>query len=289
MDASSAPCSPPTMETVGVLVIIAAVIGIIYAAVRHTKVARARRAANLSESLGKEDPEVVVNPDTGVARATVRGLPLRFHFTSRGSGSSSESWTEVEVDVPHEPLVLSLRLQTKRDWILVRDGLAVDIQLGDPEFDEKYLVEGAPAAIATRVLDPAVRRKLLLDEPNEVETRPFGVLVARKGWREAPADIQSLADLAVSIAQNIAPAIAESRKAEAPPPESAYRGPSVSAADHERWEAAKRDLAARQAAEVAALAATRARRTAAQGRNAAIAVAFILLFAGVAWAITSAK
>lgn len=164
----------------------------------------------------------------------------------------------------------------------MRDGLAVDIQLGDPEFDEKYLVEGAPAAIATRVLDPAVRRKLLLDEPNEVETRPFGVLVARKGWREAPADIQSFVDLAVSIAQNIAPAIAESRKAEAPPPESAYRGPSVSAADHERWEAAKRDLAARQAAEVAALAATRARRTAAQGRNAAIAVAFILLFAGVA-------
>lgn len=289
MDATSVPCSPPAMEPVGVLVVIAAVVGIIYAAIRHNNVTRARRAALLSETLGKEDPDVVVVPDTGIARATVRGLPVRFHFTTRGSGSSSESWTEVEVDVPHEPVVLSLRLQTKRDWILVRDGLAIDIQLGNPEFDEKYLVEGAPAAIVSRVLDPAVQRKLLLDAPDEVETRAFGVLVARKGWRETPADIQSFVDLAVSIAENIAPAIAESRKAEAPPPESAYRGSSVSPADHERWEAAKQELLARQAAEVAALAATRERRKAAQGRNAAIAMAFILLFAGVVWALTSAR
>ncbi len=289
MDAGAAPWSAPSMEVLGVILVIAAVIGVIYAASRHNTAARARRAKSLTDALAGDDPAVRVDPETGLATATVRGFTVRFRFTSRGSGSSSESWTEAEVDASHEPLILSMRLQTSLDGYFVRQGLAIDVQVGDPTFDAKYLVEGAPAAVVTRVLTPAVQRKLLLEEPNELETRPFGVLLARKGWRESPTDVRDFVDLAVSVAENIAPAILEARKAEAPPPTSAYRGSAVSPADQQKWEAAKQQVAEREGAEVAALKALRERREATRRTWAIVAVAIFLGIMGLTWALSLSR
>lgn len=241
--------------------------------------ARARRGQILFEALAPQDGAVTVDPKSGAAACTFRGLSVGFRFTTRGSGSSAESWTEADVDVRVGPLTLSIRPQQARHAKLVKQGLALDLELGNPLLDAKYLIEGAPAAIVKRVLTPEVQRKLLALDVNEIDTTSSGIQVARRGWREDPADVQAFVDLAVSIAENIAPATAEVNSAEAPQPASAYRGSAVSAEDQQKWQEAKREVAARQAAEVAALEQVRARRAAfVRSRQIAIGVAAAVIF-----------
>lgn len=263
------------MDNLLVLAIIAGSIGLILVAVQSAKQKRAKRIELLTKVLAPEDPAVFVD-DKGQASCTFRGFPMRFRFATRGAGSSSVPWTEVEVDVPHAPLTLAIRPQKDRDAHLVREGLAVDVELGNPLLDAKYLIEGAPRAIVTRVFTREVQAKLLACAPDEVDTVSTGILVARRNWREVQSDVQALVDLAVSVAENIAPAIAETA---VPTPESAYRGGAVSAADTEKWQSAQRALEAEQLAEVRALERTREdRRRYERGRAIAIFAVIAALF-----------
>lgn len=263
---------PVVIVVLGVLVVVLAL--------RSVERARARRGELLQQSLATEDPAVVVDPKTGAAVCTVRGFPLRFRFTTRGSGSSAESWTEVEVDLPRNPMALLLRRHQSRDARLIKNELAIDIQLGDPVLDVKYLVEGAPLGVVQRVFTPAVQQRVLDLDLDEIESRPSGIQIARRGWREDPGAVQALVDFAVGVAAGVGPAAAEATKAEAPLPESAYRGSAVSPQDQERWQAAQRQVAARQADEVERLEAMRQRRAASEKTRAlVVGLVVTLLFA----------
>ena len=266
---------------IGIIVVIVVVGAVIVAlTLRSVKRARARRGELLQQALATEDPAVVIDPKTGTAACTVRGFPLRFRFTTRGSGSSAESWTEVEVDLPRNPMALLLRRHHSRDARLIKNELAIDIQLGDPVLDVKYLVEGAPVGVVQRVFTLAAQQRILDLDLDEIESKPSGIQIARRGWREDPAAVQALVDFAVGVAAGVGPAVAEATKAEAPLPESAYRGSAVSPQDQERWQAAKRQVAARQADEVARLEAMRQRRTASEKTRAiVVGVVVTLLFA----------
>lgn len=263
------------MDTLFVITIIAGSVCLIFVAVQSSKQKRAKRIELLTKVLAPEDPRVLID-DKGHASCTFRGFPMRFRFGTRGAGSSSVPWTEVEVDVPHAPLTLSIRPQKERDAHLVREGLAVDVELGNPLLDARYLIEGAPATIVTRVFTREVQAKMLACAPDEVDTVSFGIVVARRGWREVQSDVQALVDLAVSVAENIAPAIADTA---VPTPESAYRGGAVSAADAEKWQSARRAREAEQLAEVQALERTREnRRKYERGRTIAIFAVIAALF-----------
>lgn len=259
------------------LLLTAVFVGTAAVVTRAVKKARARRADLLGAALSQEDEAVVVDQNTGSAECRVRGLPVRFRFMTRGSGSNAESWTEVEVDVPSSQLVLAIRRQRARDAALIRDGLAVDIQLGDPVLDERYLVEGAPADVAERVFSPSVREKLHAIDVDEIDTTPTGIQIARRGWKEEREAVNALVDLAVSLAEAVGPAVTAAKQAAAPPPTSAYRGSAVSPQEQQKWLATWKQVEGRHAAEVAGLEAMRQRRAMNERQRAVLIATVIVL------------
>lgn len=250
---------------------------VVYLVVKQNK-ERARRNQLLGEALRAQDPTVIVDQKKGSAACIFRGLPSRFRFATRGSGSSAESWTEAECDIAHEHFVLSIRRQHARDDNLLRKGLAVDLQVGNPQFDAQYLVEGAPSSLILRLLTPEIQRKILQCNVDEIDEKPFGMAIARKGWKEDQANIQAFMDLVVSIAERIAPALAESKLADAPPPESAYRGGAMSPADQQRWQSAQWNAASQRQAEIAHVEQTRLRRKAYERNRMIVVIGLIMGF-----------
>lgn len=270
------------MEVILAVAFPVGIIALIVVVVLRENKKRAQRRELVANALRVQDPTVIVNEKTGTAACTFRGLPARFCFATRGSGSSAESWTEAEADVVHEHFVLSIRRQKDRDEKLIQKGLAVDIQLGNPAFDAAYLVEGAPASLVVRLLTPAIQQKILDCNVDEIDERNTGMVVARKGWREDQADIQAFVDLVVTLAERIAPAAAEAKLADAPPPESAYRGAAMSPGDQARWQSAQWNAASQRQAEIAQVEQTRARRKAHE-RNMALLVMGVILLVGLGW------
>lgn len=96
----------------------------------------------------------------GSLGGTVRGMGLEVLFTS--SSKTEQAKTKVEVTFSPCALMLHLRKQTIEEERAVRAGEAVDLTVGDPEFDAAWIVEGAPSERVTRLLsDPVLRRSLL--------------------------------------------------------------------------------------------------------------------------------
>jgi hypothetical protein len=73
------------------------------------------------------------------------------------------SVTRITVGIA-EPLPgidLDLRPETEHERSAVREGLAIDVLLGDSAFDAAFVVEGAPSARVRWFLDATTRRRLL--------------------------------------------------------------------------------------------------------------------------------
>src|SRR5580698_5761395 len=74
------------------------------------------------------------------------GVPMCFRYASRGSGSNTERWTEIDVDVPSSyPFTLNLRRHRWTDRRRIESGDLIDVEVGNRRFDDEFLVEGAPA------------------------------------------------------------------------------------------------------------------------------------------------
>jgi hypothetical protein len=98
-------------------------------------------------------------------------------------GSSTMRGTEARAAVP-EGLVLWVRQRTKRCERWLKEGLAVDIRVGDEQFDAAFMVEGAPAWMARELFgDEEIRRGLLALEAGEPRNRgnQDGIVLGRPG------------------------------------------------------------------------------------------------------------
>ena len=97
-----------------------------------------------------------------VAWGEIGGAQIGFRMTTRGSGKSTTYWTEVDAELPAKyPLRLFVRRHGWRDQTKIDRGEMVDVIVGDPEFDNRFLVEAAPAQIARILLDPRERSYLM--------------------------------------------------------------------------------------------------------------------------------
>jgi hypothetical protein len=85
-----------------------------------------------------------------------------FRYVVRGSGKHKQYWTEVEAEIPPQyPLRLFVRKHGFFDQGKIDRGDMVDVILGDPAFDNAFLVEAAPADVARILLDARERAYLL--------------------------------------------------------------------------------------------------------------------------------
>jgi len=87
-------------------------------------------------------------------RGHLYGVPVELRLTSRGSGSSSTSWTEVDAYLSvadTRDLTIELRPETRRERNLRSSALVHDIEIGDAAFDEAFVLEAAPAEVMRRL------------------------------------------------------------------------------------------------------------------------------------------
>jgi hypothetical protein len=92
-----------------------------------------------------------------VANATVE-----YRLTTRGSGKSTTYWTEIDAEIPARyPLRMFVRKHGWLDQGKIDRGEMVDVIVGDLAFDQRFMVEAAPADVARLLLDPRERGYLL--------------------------------------------------------------------------------------------------------------------------------
>lgn len=141
--------------------------------------------------------------DSGTIRGVLHGFGYDYKFATRGSGSSSESWTELEVALaPGYPFALRFEDHKHHDEV-------VDVRVGSPQFDQRFLLEGAPASIVAKLFLPDVQQWLLKFSEGaiEIQTKVGGpgevLMVAMRGWTEDVAEIRQRCEIAVGLAMRI--------------------------------------------------------------------------------------
>jgi hypothetical protein len=193
-----------------------------------------------------------------VASGRLHGIPVMFRFTTHGSGSNARPWTEIDVEVPASyPLAIHLRRHAWLDKGRIARGDMIDLQLGDPAFDEAFLVEAAPEDIARGLLDAGARSFLLAHGRIELDTVSEGDLrflrFALQGWIEDVPAATLAIDHAVRFGARVREAYAA---ADSAVPVRVGGAPYRPALDAQPM----RDASAARVAEVAALEALRAAR-----------------------------
>jgi len=175
------------------------------------KQAKQPRRASLTEAtLFMENGEL--DPSDPTLSGRIDGLAVTFRLIGSGSGSNSQGWTECEVATSTAELDIALRPQTRGEERWVDKGLARDVVVGDDEFDDKFIVEAAPADLAKRALDEGIRAELLTHHPVEVKSRPEGLLVNKQGWIEEPEAIRAFAEMCAHLASSMQEAVADAHQ-----------------------------------------------------------------------------
>jgi hypothetical protein len=136
------------------------------------------------------------------------GAPARLRFVTRGSGRTSESWTEIDVELPaHYPFALHIRHHGWFDQGKIERGEMVDITVGDRAFDDAFLIEAAPADIVRQLLDARVRFQLATLPRFQLATTTTTVSVLRLeilGWIDigvARSAIETLVAISTGVRQ----------------------------------------------------------------------------------------
>lgn len=191
--------------------------------------------------------------------AVVRGVPVRWDVLGGGRGSPVHTVCSVRLERPPH-LLMELRRQTGDELEQVRAGRAVDVVVGDPAFDDAFIVEAAPAEVAKKLLDADTRRMLLAMQPLRLGVSREALWIDVIGVVGHVAIARSMLELVLAMVRRIGElprALAEERMvADArEAPSGAYRGTTPeSASAVEVWSPAAES-------EIAALLLARKRRT----------------------------
>ena len=154
-------------------------------------------------------------------RAVVDGVTLFVRYVLRGAGSSSFQFTEVSVTGPDLAglpfrfgLDMNVRPAHAADAREVKAGRLRDIVLGDPAFDDAFVVEAAPADVVCALLGPAVRSEMLALLPIHVYTTPTVTLeIDREGWLDDVDVLERFVRLAARLGGSIVAAAREALEA----------------------------------------------------------------------------
>lgn len=128
--------------------------------------------ANLASRLGlelKRQPAKLGFEPIPTVEGRHRGRPVRFFTYTTGSGKNRRSWSAVSAAAPGSgAFTLELAPENFLTRIAVSLGLQ-DLKIGDPIFDQAFLVRSNDAATAAAALLPEIRARLLTAFP-----RAFG-------------------------------------------------------------------------------------------------------------------
>jgi hypothetical protein len=230
---------------------------IVIVVVAATAAARARKEERRTEleTVARLLSEPEIDEEKSVVRGRFVGLRVTYAFTSRGAGSSSVSWTEITAHVSTEGVMISLR--PGQEDARVAAGEAIDVEVGDVEFDRDYVVEAAPTDRVRSIFDETLRGDIRAIHPVEITARDDTLTVAKEGWLGDTQRAGALLALCALVARHIE----ETGKSTATPASGIYRGDPVEV--HAALEEERRS-------EIERLQEAVARRAAANERNTTI-------------------
>jgi hypothetical protein len=247
----------------GTLIVVASAVAIGGASLA-ARSARLRVIEEAFRSLGGEPTRTlwsVVGP--------LRGLVVHYEPYS-GNRQRARTLCRLTLPVERPPFEMDLRPETRWEIRDVEHGRAIDLVLGDEQFDDSFLVEAAPADHARTLIDVQTRTAMLTFYPCRLTVIGSELRFTKAASLSEFAEVRRVLELCTHVGSRLGsmPAqLLEERLAEAREGESAgYRGPSPDAI---------RALAtsSQSSGELAALQQMRTRRTILRGIQAAAVVA----------------
>ncbi|HLP09256.1 MAG TPA: hypothetical protein VK178_13910 [Opitutaceae bacterium] len=120
-------------------------------------------ARELGLRLEEKPPLLGVLPQVPTASGHVGGRAIRFHTYTTGSGKHRQTWQALAIacDNSHG-LILQLAAQNFLTALGVKLGMQ-DVKVGDPVFDERFVLKTSDPDFASAALLPEIRAGLLAD------------------------------------------------------------------------------------------------------------------------------
>src|SRR5262245_6395947 len=197
-----------SMVTVIIIVVFVAAGGGI--AILYQRNLRRRMAAALDGAERVLEPRPARIRNGTALEGICRGHAILIEFAKDGN---KQRCSHVRVELPPRPFALELRRLGFLEGWRIEHGQAVDVKLGDPSFDEQWVVEGAPADVVRRVLSPELRRRLHALDFDQLRQPGDRLLELRaRGWRLEPRWVAESVDVMASLSDAIAPAFAASER-----------------------------------------------------------------------------
>jgi hypothetical protein len=142
-----------------------------------------------------------------VVAGTVQGRAVRY-ATEMGikNTRNNQGWTTVRAPIPTGAAEVEMHLtpETPREKHLVERGLAVDVEVGESQFDAAFLVEAAPAETVRAILDPATRSTLRNLRPCELHIADGEVLFRKPGKLIASFEVREVVELVAGVSARLA-------------------------------------------------------------------------------------
>ena len=218
-------------------------------------------------------------------QGTVRGVAVSYQLDDSDENSPPRTVCRASLAGPAPAFEMDLRPQTASEERHVLRGRAIDLAMGDPAFDDAYIVEAAPSDIARAILDGRARADLLAAHPCRLKVSSKGFCWEKQARVDNASDVRRIVELCVFAAERLGALQVEfhDREMSRAFASAGYRGPSPEAL-RTAWASAPE--AGR--AEIDALKAVRARRRAWQVRWVGLVVVSLILFFSV-WGIVNRR
>jgi hypothetical protein len=185
------------VRSVGILGYLA-VLAAIAAAPELLRRWRLRPVLDTFRSLGIE-PRRVGN----AALATVRGIDVSYELRPGERAGPDLTVCSARLPADVEGLEIDLRPQTASEARHVERGRAVDLQLEDPSFDERFVIEAAPAQTTRELLDPPTRAALGAVFPCRILYAGNGVRLEKWDLVRRPADVRRVLDAVLALSVRV--------------------------------------------------------------------------------------
>jgi hypothetical protein len=130
------------------------------------------QAADSVEAIARQIQDMIADE---VVFVTIDGIEVRYELKDHRNDKVPSVSTTISAQLPPGyPLELFVRRHALGDRRTIAAG-RIDVKIGDPTFDDEFLVEAAPADVVKRLLDEPAR-ELLWPETDAVLRAHDGVL-----------------------------------------------------------------------------------------------------------------
>lgn len=149
-----------------------------------------------------------LTPGSFFVHPSVTGVYARFHVdlrtVTRGSGDSSSTYTVMNINLPvQNGLVVSFY----KEGFLSKLGKAIgtqDVQVGDPMFDEAFMIKSNSPPHVPHLLTPDIRQyALAMRDAMDVSLKPGKVTWEQYGTQSDPRRLGNVLDMLVLIGRKV--------------------------------------------------------------------------------------